>query len=109
MSEHRTDLELEVLDPVSRVRLQRPPVAEFQRPDRRVPGEADAVRIAEFLVALFQAGAGGAKTGNARDLARIHEHARPNRLVAFENGIEKLGIADDLALPTERISREVAR
>src|SRR6478609_2107895 len=52
--EYRADLELEALDPVTRSRVKRITIAELERPDRRVPCQADAGGIAKRLEARLE-------------------------------------------------------
>ena len=88
--------------------VERDAVAELQRPDRRVPREPDAVRVAELLVVLLQA-VDVAPFRDAGDLPGVDEHARAHRLVPLEERIEQLGVADDLALAAQRVAVDVLR
>src|SRR5690348_12206768 len=94
-------LELEALYVIALLRVERDRVAELERPDRRAPGDTDAGRITERLELRLRA--------VRIDLAGIEEDARADRLLAFQDRIERLEVADDLALAAERIAELVLR
>ena len=87
---------------IARLGVERNGVAELERADRRVPRDADAGRVAERLELAARVAVGV-------DLAGVDEHARAHRLVALEDRIEQLDVADDLALAAERVAVDVAR
>src|SRR5438067_5602894 len=104
-SEHRTDLKLEMLDPVARLLDQRIAIAELQRADRRIPGNAGTDRIPERFKLRLDA--------RIIDLARVGKHRKPDLLLeAFAcsgQGEEKLRVPDDLAPATDRVALAVLR
>src|SRR5690348_7754835 len=94
-------LELESLDVVAVLRVERDRVAELERPDRRAPRDAGAGRVTERLEL---------RLGPVRiDLARVEEQARAHRLLALQDRVERLEVADDLALAAERVAELVLR
>src|SRR4029450_4544645 len=69
--EHRPDLELKVLYPVTDLLVHRVAITEFERSDRRVPRDARADRITERFELRLRA--------VVIDLACIGEYRQPNR------------------------------
>src|ERR1700757_1560057 len=72
-SKHLADLELEALDTVAGLLVERVTVAYFQRPYRRIPRDPRTCRVAErFELRLLSL---------VVDLARVEEYRQPHRLV----------------------------
>src|SRR5579862_3873460 len=101
LSEGGARLELEPLLAIAFARIERNRVAELERPDRRAPGDADTRRIAERLELRLLA--------VLVDLAGVHEDASAHRLVALDDRIERLEVADDLAPAAERVAELILR
>src|SRR6266496_297417 len=86
-SEDGTNLELEALDSVERLVVERVRVAELERPDGRIPRDTHACRVAERLERILLA---FRRLLPVRvDLAGIEEHARAHGFVALQDRIEE--------------------
>src|SRR5664279_3255913 len=92
--EHAADLELEFLDLVRGDRIDRDPVAELERADRRIPCQAHARGKPEVLELRLEP--------VHIDLAGIEETRDAHRAFALQDRVEEFGVADDLALAAQR-------
>src|SRR6478609_11701723 len=101
LSERGAGLELEPLLAIAFLGIQWNGVAELERADRRAPRDADAGRIAERFELRLRA--------VRVDLPRVHEDAGANRLVALQDRVERLEIADDLPAAAERVAERILR
>src|SRR5258706_2892391 len=72
-SEHRADLELEALDTVAWLSVERVPIAYFQRPHRRIPRDSRTCRVPERFELRLRS--------LVIDLNRVEEYRQPHRLV----------------------------
>src|SRR5450631_3115768 len=104
MLEDSTHLKLEMLNLVGRLRVDRNTITEFQRADRRIPGQSDAGRIPERFERRLEPG--------IVNLASVSKHRQAHRLISSfraRQWKEQLGVADDLASAANGISKRVLR